>query len=156
MVTGGTIPTDNSGGAFGYGITASDANSILVITTHAGVLDSQDQRFILDPVFHTHLVTLDGSNPLCGSNPAVDNISWESPGNVKINNHRVLLTRMPTDALDLTHSITGEDLALQFGQEINGVVTFKLAPIFTADGLQAVCVTDINPMNPNRITIIDE
>ena len=150
------IPTDGSAGAFGYGITAADANSILVITTHAGVLDSEDQNFILDPVFHTHLVTLDGSNPLCGSDPAVDNISWEAPGNVKINNHRVLLTRLPTGPLDLTNSITGEDLALQFGQDVNGVVTFSLHPIFTENGLQAVCVTDIAPLNPNRITIIDQ
>jgi hypothetical protein len=63
---------------------------------------------------------------------------------------------MPTSPLDLTHSITGEELAMQFGQDINGVATFALNPIFTADGLQAVCVTDIVPLNPNRITVIDE
>ncbi len=63
---------------------------------------------------------------------------------------------MPTDPLDLTHSTTGQDLALQFGQDINGVVTFSLDPKFTVNGLQAVCVKDIVPLNPNRITILQQ
>ena len=48
------IPTDGSEGAFGYGILTEDRDAILVATTHAGVLDSEDQRFIEDPIWHNH------------------------------------------------------------------------------------------------------
>jgi hypothetical protein len=41
------IPTDGSEGAFGYGILTEDGDAILVATTHAGVLDSEEQNYIL-------------------------------------------------------------------------------------------------------------
>src|SRR5215203_1374745 len=53
------IPTDGSEGAFGYGILTEDGDdAILVATTHAGVLDSEAQRFIEDPIWHNHFVKL--------------------------------------------------------------------------------------------------
>src|SRR5215207_151869 len=52
------IPTDGSEGAFGYGILTEDGDAILVATTHAGVLDSEEQRFIEDPIWHNHFVKL--------------------------------------------------------------------------------------------------
>ena len=49
LTTEGEIPTDGSEGAFGYGILTNDGDAILVSTTHAGVLDSEEQNYILDP-----------------------------------------------------------------------------------------------------------
>src|SRR5215218_2168319 len=44
------IPTNGTDGAFGYGILTDDGDAILVAHTHSGVLDSEDQRFIEDPI----------------------------------------------------------------------------------------------------------
>ena len=48
------IPENGQGGAFGYGIlttnTRTGDGSLIVTTTHAGVLDSAEQRDINDPV----------------------------------------------------------------------------------------------------------
>ena len=44
LFTEGVIPTDGSEGAFGYGILTNDGDAILVSTTHAGVLDSEEQN----------------------------------------------------------------------------------------------------------------
>ena len=40
LLTGAKIPLDGSGKAFGYGILTGD--SVIVSTTHAGVLDMRD------------------------------------------------------------------------------------------------------------------
>ncbi|MCI0563062.1 MAG: hypothetical protein MN733_31680 [Nitrososphaera sp.] len=77
------VPTDGSEGAFGSGILTSDGDAILVATTHGGVLDSEDQSFTMDPIFHNHFVRL-GEVPDCGSDPGVVDISWQSPGRVVI------------------------------------------------------------------------
>ena len=144
LVTEGLVPTDGSAGAFGYGILTGDGDAIFVTTTHAGVVDSEKQNFILDPVFHNHFVRL-GAVGACGSNPGVVDITWESPGRVVINEHRVLVSQVPTDQFDATHSITGGDLSMTLGDEVGAVVSFQLAPVFGAGGLEAVCVTNITP-----------
>ncbi len=49
-VEGLLIPINGTGGAFGYGILTDDGDAILVTHTHPGVLDSEAQRLIEDPV----------------------------------------------------------------------------------------------------------
>src|ERR671910_3428074 len=145
LITEGVIPTDGSEGAFGYGILTDDGDAILVSTTHAGVLDSEEQNYILDPTWHNHFVTL-GEVAECGEDQGVVDITWQSPGEVRINDNRARISDVPTDEFEGWHSITGEELSMTLGEDVSNVVSFKLDPVFDEeDGLQAVCVTDITP-----------
>ncbi len=145
LTTEGAIPTDGDEGAFGYGILTNDGDTILVATTHAGVLDSEEQNYILDPTWHTHLVRL-GEVAECGEDQGVIDITWQSPGGVEINNDNIAsISGVPTtDEFQRWHSITGEDLSMTLGEDVSNVVSFRLDPVFDEQaGLQAVCVTDI-------------
>jgi hypothetical protein len=57
FVTAAKINKGGQDGAFGYGILNS-GDSLMVATTHAGVLDSEKQDGQFDPVWHTHVVEL--------------------------------------------------------------------------------------------------
>jgi hypothetical protein len=145
LITEGMIPTDGTGGAFGYGILTEDGDAILVATTHAGVLDSEEQNYILDPTWHNHFVRL-GEVAECGEDQGVVDITWQSPGEVEINDNIASISGVPTDEFEGWDSITGEELSMTLGQDVSNVVSFKLDPVFDEeDGLQAVCVTDITP-----------
>jgi hypothetical protein len=139
------IPTDGSEGAFGYGILTEDGDAILVATTHAGVLDSEEQNYILDPTWHNHFVRL-GEVAECGEDQGVVDITWQSPGEVRIDDNIASISGVPTDEFEGWDSITGEELSMTLGQDVSNVVSFKLDPVFDEeDGLQAVCVTHIKP-----------
>ncbi len=143
IVEGLLIPTDGTGGAFGYGILTEDGDAILVATTHAGVLDSEEQNYILDPTWHNHFVRL-GEVAECGEDQGVVDITWQSPGEVRIDDNIASISGVPTDEFEGWDSITGEELSMTLGQDVSNVVSFKLDPVFDEeDGLQAVCVTDI-------------
>src|SRR5918995_1130173 len=143
LITEGVIPTDGSEGAFGYGILTDDGDAILVSTTHAGVLDSEEQDYILDPIWHNHLVRL-GDVEQCKEDPGVVDITWQSPGEIEINDNNAEITDVPTDEFEGWHSITGEELSMTLGEDVSNVVSFRLDPVFDEqDGLQAVCVTDM-------------
>ena len=147
LITEGDIPTDGSEGAFGYGILTDDGDAILVTTTHAGVLDSEEQNYILDPTWHNHFVRLGDDVAECGEDQGVVDITWQSPGEVEINNDNIAsVSGVPTDEFEGWHSITGEDLSMTLGEDVSNVVSFRLDPVFDEeDGLQAVCVTNIMP-----------
>jgi hypothetical protein len=143
LTTDGEIPTDGSEGAFGYGILTNDGDAILVSTTHAGVLDSEEQNYILDPTWHNHFVRL-GDVEQCKENPGVVDITWQSPGEVGINDNIARISDVPTDEFEGWHSITGEELSMTLGEDVSNVVSFRLDPVFDKEtGLEAVCVTDI-------------
>ena len=145
LITEGDIPTDGSEGAFGYGILTDDGDAILVTTTHAGVLDSEEQNYILDPTWHNHFVRF-REVAECGEDQGVVDITWQSPGEVEINDNIASISGVPTDEFEGWDSITGEELSMTLGQDVSNVVSFKLDPVFDEeDGLQAVCVTDITP-----------
>src|ERR687897_2392728 len=145
LTTEGDIPTDGSEGAFGYGILKEDGDAILVATTHAGVLDSEEQNYILDPTWHNHFVRL-GEVAECGEDQGVVDITWQSPGEVRIDDNTASISGVPTDEFEGWDSITGEELSMTLGEDVSNVVSFKLDPVFDEeDGLQAVCVTDITP-----------
>ena len=144
LFTEGVIPTDGSEGAFGYGILTDDGDAILVSTTHAGVLDSEEQDYILDPTWHNHFVRLGDDVAECGEDQGVVEITWQSPGQVEINDNGARISDVPTDEFQGWHSITGEDLSITLGQDVSNVVSFRLDPVYDEQaGLQAVCVTDI-------------
>ncbi|HKU84473.1 MAG TPA: hypothetical protein VJP58_10570 [Candidatus Nitrosocosmicus sp.] len=144
LKTHGHIPTNGDGGAFGYGVLTSEGlDAVVVSTTHAGVLDSEEQNGANDPVWHNHFVTLGDDSENCGSDKAVKSITFESPGQVKIDDTNADLTAIP-DSISGTDALTGDDLTLSPGTDVNDVVSFKLSPQFNDnDELKAVCVTDI-------------
>jgi hypothetical protein len=145
LITEGEIPTDGTEGAFGYGILTNDGDAILVSTTHAGVLDSEEQNYILDPTWHNHFVRL-GDVEQCKGNLGVVDITWQSPGEVGIDDNNAEISDVPTDEFEGWHSITGEELSMTLGEDVSNVVSFRLDPVFDKEtGLEAVCVTDITP-----------
>jgi hypothetical protein len=143
----GHIPKDGSGGAFGYGIlTNQELSAIMVSTTHAGVLDSEDQKNANDPRWHNHYVSLGKDLDNCGPNdPAVTSITFQSPGKVVVNKDKAVLSNLPSTFTG-TNALTGDPLTLSPGTNVQNVVSFVLKPVFNVDDeLQAVCVTDITP-----------
>ncbi len=132
MTTNGNIPKDGTGGAFGYGTITTD--SIIVTTTHKGVLDSELQSNANDPVFHNHYVHLGSDATHCGSNPAVTTITFDSPGKVAVGGTAVALKDLPKSSEGLTQN-----------SHVQNVDSFKLDPKFSGNTLVAVCVTDILP-----------
>jgi hypothetical protein len=141
-VEGLLIPINGTGGAFGYGILTDDGDAILVAHTHPGVLDSEAQRFIEDPVWHNHFMKLDDVEQ-CGEDQGVINITWQSPGVVTIDDNTARINDVPTDEFEGWDSITGEPLSMMLGDDVSKAISFKLDPVFGEDGLEAVCVTDI-------------
>ena len=142
FVEGLLIPTDGTEGTFGYGIFTDDGDTVLISHTHPGVLDSEDQRFNEDPIWHNHLVKL-GDMEQCGDHQGVVDITWQSPGEVRIDDNVARISGVPTDEFEGWDSMTGESLSMTLGQDASDVVSFKLNPVFGEDGLEAVCVTDV-------------
>ncbi|HZB00015.1 MAG TPA: hypothetical protein VE308_03215, partial [Nitrososphaera sp.] len=128
-VEGLQIPTDGSEGAFGYGILTKDGDAILVSTTHAEVLDSEAQRFIEDPIWHNHFVKL-GDMEQCGEDQGLVDITWQSPGEVGIDDNIATISDVPTDEFEGWDSITGEPLSMTLGEAVSEVISFKLDPVF--------------------------
>jgi hypothetical protein len=161
LKTHGLIPENGEGGAFGYGIlttnTAEGDGSLIVATTHAGVLDSATQQDEDDPIWHNHFVTLKGDATNCGTtkdepNPAVDAITFKQPGDVEIEGKTAELIKIP-NVFRSDDSLTGEKITLEPGNDAQDVVSFKLMPKFekVSGDLLAVCVTDIT--SAEKITI---
>ena len=144
LITEGEIPTDGSEEAFGYGILTQDGDAILVAHTHRGVLDSEDQSSLEGLTWHNHFVRLGEDAEHCGEDPGVADITWQSPGEVGINDNRTRINDVPTDEFEGEDSITGESLSMTLGEDVSNVVSFRLDPVFDEEtGLEAVCVTDI-------------
>ncbi len=145
----GHIPKD-SNKPFGYGILTEKGgfDAVIVSTTHKGVLDSVKQNGDKNnPVWHNHYISL-GTNSLCGTNPAVMDITYQSPGSVIINKDKAVLSNLPATFTG-TDSFTKKPLTLTPGTDVDNVVSFKLDPKKVAGELKAVCVTDIR--NADRI-----
>ena len=151
FTTGGLIPTDGSEGAFGYGILTDDGDAILVSTTHAGVLDSEEQSTIEDSIWHNHFVRL-GNVEQCGGDQGVIDITWQSPGEVRIDNNNATISQIPINGFEGMDSITNQPLLMTLGVDVSNVVSFRLNPVLGEDGLlEAVCVTGITPAQWTQI-----
>lgn len=144
LETHGHIPTNGDGGAFGYGVlTTEGLNAVVVSTTHAGVQDSEAQTDANDPVWHNHFVTLGQDSDNCGNDLKVEAITFQSPGQVDINDNNADLTEIPA-SFSGTDALSGDDLTIEPGTDVDDVVSFKLSPQFNDDDeLEAVCVTDV-------------
>jgi hypothetical protein len=163
LYTGGHIPKDGSGGAFGYGIlTSAGDNAVIVATTHKGVKDSIAQGSDAGPIWHTHFVRLgvDPSSPCnsgkFGSNvPEVQAITFQEPGRVVVTGNTAIFNLIPSSFTGID-SFTGKPLTLTPGHNVQNVVSFVLQPIMQNNVLH-VCVTNISPAqqivtNPNTIS----
>ena len=59
LQTNGRIPTDGSGGVFGYGIVTSQGiAAVIVAASHQGVQDSVTRGAGSGPIWHNHFVQL--------------------------------------------------------------------------------------------------
>jgi hypothetical protein len=153
--TGGVVPKDGSGGAFGYGLlTEAGFDGVIVTTTHAGVRDSEVQDDASDPVFHNHYVELaTGLSGLC-EGPEVADLTFESPGDVNVLRRLVVMNDLPF-SFSGTSALTDEPLTITPGGNVEDVVSFTLEPKFDNEGnLDAVCVNDIR--SAERLNVIDD
>lgn len=139
----GLLPLKGESGAIGYGlITDKGTDAIIVSTTHGGVLDSEKQKDAADPVWHNHMVKL-GEVAICGENPGVIDITFESPGEVKLKNQALIIADAPS-IFTGKHSLTNKEISFAHGTNVEKVVQFNLEPKFNSSNeLQAVCVTHI-------------
>ena len=151
IFTGGEIPTDGSGGAFGYGI-ISDAGleAIAVTTTHKGVLDSVAQVDANDGSFHNHYVALHqlDEDAKCPGLEVRD-ITFQEPGDVEIRNTRAIVEDVPYYFAG-THSLTGDNISFNADPNVGQVVSFTINPVdgdgnTNASDIQAVCINDVAP-----------
>jgi len=146
IAEGPSIPLNGTEGAFGYGLrTDGGEDTILVVHTHAGLLDSEDQRFIEDAGWHTHLIRL-GDVEQCEQDKGIVDITWQSPGEVSIDDDTATISGIPTDEFEGWDSITGGSLSMALGEGVNEAISFKLEPVYGGeddDELEAICVTDI-------------
>jgi hypothetical protein len=157
LKTHGLIPQNGEGGAFGYGILTTNFEtgdgSLTVATTHAGVLDSAEQRNIKDPIWHNHMIKLVEDEVNCKKfDPpfAVGQITWKQPGDVLIKGKTAELIKIPNVfSSPSSFDPNGPKETYEPGNEVQDVVSFKLAPVPSDGGsapdgtLVAVCVTDI-------------
>jgi len=155
LITHGLIPKDGSGGAFGYGIlTGAGLDGIIVATTHGAVLDSAVQKNANDPAWHNHFVKL-ASQDACGGAPGVVDITFESPGKVKVHGNSIQLRDIPSTFTG-TNALTGLSTTITPGTNVQNVVSFQLSPVFDSNhNLQAVCVIDIAPAEKLKINSED-
>jgi hypothetical protein len=97
----------------------------------------------IDPVWHNHFVTLGQDSSNCGNDPAVQSNTFESPGQINVNDNNADITNIP-GSFSGTDALTGDELTIEPGTNVDDVVSFKLSPQFNdEDELEAVCVTDI-------------
>jgi hypothetical protein len=144
LKTHGHISTNGDDGAFGYGVlTKEGLDAVIVSTTHKGVKDSEEQKNKNDPVWHNHFVKLSENSKECGKDLKVEQITFQSPGNVNINEETAKLTDIPSKFTG-TDALSKDKLTLKPGTDVKDVVSFKLDPKFDNDGeLEAVCVTHV-------------
>jgi hypothetical protein len=146
VVEGPSVPLNGTEGAFGYGVRADGKDdTIMVVDTHSGLLDSEDQRFIEDGTWHIHLIRL-GDVEQCEEDKGIVDITWQSPGEVSIDDDTLRISGVPTDDFNGSDSITGKPLPITLGEDVNEAISFKLNPVYGGeddDELEAICLTDI-------------
>ena len=126
------IPKDGSGGAFGYGIiSGAGLEAILVSTTHAGVLDSEAQENVNDPVFHNHYVALqDSQADGTGYCPGLEvrDISFQEPGDAEVSKKKAFIEEAPF-SFSGTHSLTGAPVSFNADANVGLAVSFTINPV---------------------------
>jgi hypothetical protein len=161
--TRGDIPQENRDKNFGYGVVTLVNNSsinVIATTSHPklGIVDSELQDNPSDPVFHNHYVILGSNNLICGANPAVQDLSFTSPGKVIIDGNKAILKDLPASAQGQFNSnrttTPATNVTITPGTNVLIVASFLLESHFTQQG-PVVCVVDIKPVEPqDKRTII--
>ncbi|MDR4511040.1 MAG: hypothetical protein MRJ93_04970 [Nitrososphaeraceae archaeon] len=123
------------------------------------VYDSELQNEeILNPIWHNHYVQL-VNEPECVSDTAVGDLSFESPGKVIVKDSFALLKNLPPSA---DGQFSGDPITP--GSDVQIVASFKLVPLLDLTVLQnnqpnnplvAVCVEDIQSVDPRDVNIFD-
>ena len=143
ITTATRISKGGTDGAFGYGVVTLDGlggtgDSLMVATTHAGVLDSEKQEGnAFNPVWHNHFVQLALAGLYCTSSndaaglPAleVSNLSFESPGKVKVKQQNQLFLEDMPGVFTGTNALTGSPLTWTPNTDAEIVVQFTLRPV---------------------------
>ena len=140
--TASKINKGGQDGVFGYGILTTTpfggiGDSLMVATTHKGVLDSEKQggdQF--SPVWHNHYVQLKPAGAYCAAKvvqgvPAleIDKLSFESPGKVKVHHQNILdLEDMPS-VLDGTDALSSDPTIFSPKTVARLAVEFTLNPV---------------------------
>lgn len=152
VFTDGEIPTDGSGGAFGYGIISNAGlEAIVVTTTHKGVKDSVAQVDANDASFHNHYVALQQlDNDAKCPGLEIRDITFQEPGDVDIRNTRAIVEDTPYYFAG-THSLTGEHISFNADPDVGQVVSFTINPVdgngnTSVTDIQAVCINDVSPV----------
>ena len=145
--TFGKIP--KKGAALGYAVGTTEfdpatGGTLIVATMHPGVLDSVRQKGdIMSPAWHTHYVEV-GAVAACGG-VGVTDISYESPGKLVISGKKLTIKNVPTGTIDTHFGLAPNSLnEFTTGDPVQVVASFTLRPVFGANGLEAVCVDDVN------------
>jgi hypothetical protein len=82
---------------YGFAALTSDGNGLLAVTTHAGILDSEDQEDPGDDVLHTHVVDVISSDD-CVNGIKVVSASFESPGTLTVGSKKLKVSGAPPDS----------------------------------------------------------
>jgi len=162
----GQIPTDGTGGAFGYGYVSSGSSlsAVAVTTTHGGIKDSIAQENAADPVFHNHYVALTDANPLCSELAVVD-ITFEEPGDVDVWKKKAIMEDVPYYFAG-THSLTTDPITFNANDDIVLAVSFTIGPVDssgnpTLDPAKilaggAVCINDVTPVDQLKVKEVNK
>ncbi|MDH3657679.1 MAG: hypothetical protein OEM77_06040 [Nitrosopumilus sp.] len=157
FLTKGQIPTDGTGGAFGYGyITDASLSAIAVTTTHDGFYDSETQdENNPGPIWHNHYVSLiqDDTDIAC-SGLQVENISFQEPGDVDVWNKVASMEDIPY-YFAANHSLTNDLVVYNADPNIGAAVSFTIDPV-DADGVTITTIEDLAAVCINDVAFIDE
>ena len=156
----GDIPKDNPGINWGYGIITAGGN-VIVTTSHPElpIADSELQNGdATNDVIHNHYVVL-GTNELCGLadpqdptagfNPSVEDLTFESPGDIFVKQNLAILTNLPP-------SVTGGNFdperVFTPGADYQAAASFQLEYVEDETDPEnfAVCVVDIRALDPQE------
>lgn len=160
------IPTDGTGGAFGYGYVSSlnGLEAVAVTTTHGGIKDSIAQENAADPVFHNHYVALTDSNPLCDELAVVD-ITFEEPGDVDVSKKKANMEDVPYYFAG-THSLSGAPITFNSDGDVVLAVSFTIGPVDSSGNPTlnpaliiaggAVCINDVTPVDNLKVKEVNK
>ncbi len=79
-------------------------------------------------MWHNHFVTLGENSENCGDELQVESITFESPGQVDVNDNTADITQIP-ESFSGSDALTGNDLTIEPGTDVDDVVSFKLTSI---------------------------
>ena len=155
--TGDKIPKKDA--FVGYGVVTSSFSSdfpevpadVVVATTHPGVLDSEKQKGdIMSPKWHNHYVKIGTGDAGCASGIQVLDISFESPGKVRVHGDSITLRNVPIGDVDAHFGLAPNSLtSFSTGEYAGAVASFTLSGITDEEtGLLAVCVDNLTPFVP--------